>query len=359
MSVRAFRYDALPGRVVFGPGTLNRLPEEADRLHLQRVLIVSTPGHQEIVERATKLLGSVAAGVFTNAAMHTPVEVTEAALVLAADLEVHGVVAIGGGSSIGLSKAIAFRTDWLQVVIPTTYAGSEATPVLGETSEGVKRTQRAMKVLPQSIIYDVELTLRLPVMISMTSGLNAMAHAAEALYSADSNPLTDLMAEEALSTLVEALPRIRSNAEDLEARTRALYGAWLCGCCLGNVGMALHHKLCHTLGGAFGLPHAQMHAVLLPHALAYNLPYASVAQETLARVLHHQDPAVALDRLARSLQLPRSLRELGMPENGIDLAADLAVRGSYPNPRPLERNGIRSLLARAWAGDVPSIATVE
>jgi alcohol dehydrogenase class IV len=356
MSVHEFRYEALPSQVLFGSGTLNRLPEETSRLQLERVLIVSTPGHLATVERVMSLLGGVAVSVFANAAMHTPAEITDAALVQARNLEVQGIVAIGGGSAIGLSKALALRTDWPQIVIPTTYAGSEATPVLGETSQGIKQTQRSLKVLPESIIYDVDLTLRLPVPISMASGLNAMAHAAEALYSVDRNPLTSLMADQALSRLIEALPRIHSNARDLEARTNALYGAWLCGCCLGHVRMALHHKLCHTLGGAFGLPHAQTHAALLPHALAYNLPRAPEAAETLARLLKHQEPAVALEHFARALQLPRSLRELGMPRAGIDRAADLATQNSYPNPRPIEREAIRSMLARAWAGDLPSTA---
>jgi len=356
MSMREFRYEALPSQVLFGCGTLNRLAEETNRLQLERVMIVSTPSHQATVERAMSILGGIAVGVFTNAAMHTPAEVTDAALAQARGLDVQGIVAVGGGSAIGLSKALAFRTDWPQIVIPTTYAGSEATPVLGETSQGTKQTQRSLKVLPESIIYDVDLTLRLPVMISMASGLNAMAHAAEALYSADRNPLTSLMAEQALSMLVEALPRIHSDARDLQARTSALYGAWLSGCCLGHVRMALHHKLCHTLGGAFGLPHAQMHAALLPHALAYNLPRAPEAAETLARLLKHPEPAVALEHFARGLRLPRSLRELGMPQAGIDRAVDLATHNSYPNPRPIEREAIRSMLARAWAGDLPSMA---
>jgi maleylacetate reductase len=356
MSVHAFRYESLPGQVLFGSGTLNQLPRETARLQLHRVLIISTPGHRATAERAAVLLGNVAAGVFTDAAMHTPTEVTDAALAVAVELNVEGTVAIGGGSAIGLSKALAFRTDWPQIVVPTTYAGSEATPVLGETSQGIKQTQRSSRILPESILYDVDLTVRLPVMISMASGLNAMAHAAEALYSADRNPLTNLMADAALSTLIQALPRILSNPRDLEARASALYGAWLCGCCLGNVGMALHHKLCHTLGGAFGLPHAQMHAVLLPHALAYNLSCAPDARESLSRVLNDKEPAVALEHFARSLQLPRSLRELGMPRDAVDRAADLATRNSYPNPRPIEREAIRGMLLRAWAGDLPSAA---
>jgi len=348
-----FQYEALPARVVFGAGTLSRLPEEAARLQLRRVLILSTAGHRANADRVGALLGPLAAEVFAGAVMHTPGQVTEVALALASRLQIDGLIAIGGGSAIGLSKALALRTDLPQIVIPTTYAGSEATPVLGETVEGVKRTQRSPRILPETILYDVELTVGLPVHVSMASGLNAMAHAAEALYAADCNPLTSLMAEAALVALIDALPRIQSRPNDLDARKTALYGAWLCGCCLGAVGMALHHKLCHTLGGTFGLPHAETHAILLPHALAYNLPFAPEAHRILALAFHHADPAVALEQFSRRLGLPRALSELGMPEAAIDHAADLAVRNPYPNPRPLEREALRGLLARAWAGDPP------
>lgn len=353
MSPLSFQYEALPARVVFGAGTLTQLPEEAARLKLRRVLILSTAGQRAHAERVAALLRPRAADVFAGAVMHTPVQVTEAAILLASRLEIDGLIAIGGGSAIGLSKAVALRTDLPQIVIPTTYAGSEATPILGETLEGVKHTQRSLQVLPETVLYDAELTVGLPVQVSMASGLNAMAHAAEALYSADRNPLTSCMAEAALGAFVDALPRIQSRPGDLEARSAALCGAWLSGCCLGAVGMALHHKLCHTLGGAFGLPHAETHAILLPHALAYNLPFAPEAHRILARTLHGENPATALEQFTRRLSLPRALSELGMPEGAIDHAADLAVRNPYPNPRPLEREALRGLLARAWAGDPP------
>jgi len=348
-----FQYDALPARVVFGVGAIARLPEEAARLHLHRALIISTAGQRKHAERAKELLGPLAAGVFANAVMHTPGEVTEAAMVQVADLRVDGLVAIGGGSAIGLSKALALRTDLPQIVLPTTYAGSEATPILGETVANVKHTQRSEKILPETILYDVDLTVGLPVSVSMASGLNAMAHAAEALYAPDRNPLTNLMAEAALNALIDALPQIHDRADDIDARITALWGAWLSGSCLGVATMGLHHKLCHTLGGTFGLPHAETHAVLLPHALAYNLPFAPDAHRTLIRVFREPDPARALWEFAHRLHLPRALRELDMPESALDSAADIAVHNPYPNPRPLEREAIRGLLARAWAGNSP------
>jgi alcohol dehydrogenase class IV len=339
--------------VVFGAGAIARLPEEAARLRLQRVLVVSTAGQRKLAEQVEGLLGSHAAGVFANAVMHTPCEVTESALARAAALRVDGIVAVGGGSAIGLSKALALRTDLPQIVVPTTYAGSEATPILGETMANEKITQRSEKVLPETILYDVELTIGLPMAVSMASGLNAMAHAVEALYAPDRNPLTNAMAEAALDALIGALPEIHDRANDIDARTKALWGAWLSGCCLGVTTMGLHHKLCHTLGGTFGLPHAETHAVLLAHALDYNLSCAPEAHRTLIRLFMDMDPARALAEFISRLGLPKTLSALGMPEEAIDRVVDLTVSKPYPNPRPLERGAIRNLLAQAWADGFP------
>jgi maleylacetate reductase len=354
MTAFAFVYEASPTRVVFAPGGLSRLGAEAGRLNLERVLIVSTVGQIRHAEQAAAALGARMVGSFAGAAMHTPVEVTNEAFALVRKTKADGLVAIGGGSAIGLAKALALRTGLPQIVVPTTYAGSEATPILGETKEGLKTTQRSMNVLPEVILYDVELSLSLPVGLSVSSGLNAIAHAAEALYAEDRNPLIQVVAEEAVRVLASALPRIHSQPNDVTARSEALYGAWLCGTCLGAVGMALHHKICHTLGGTFGLPHAETHAVMLPHALAYNLSAAPDAGQRLSRALNGQDPALALFRLARSLGAPGALRDLGMPQDALDHAADLAVQNAYANPRPIERTEIRTMLARAWAGDSPA-----
>jgi alcohol dehydrogenase class IV len=354
-----FQYDALPGRVVFGAGAIARLPEEAARLRLKRVLIVSTAGQRKLAERAGESLGSLAVGIFAKAVMHTPSDITETALLRVADLRADGIVAIGGGSAIGLSKALALRTDLPQIAIPTTYAGSEATPILGETIANEKRTQRSEKVLPETILYDVYLTIGLPTSVSMASGLNAMAHAVEALYAPDRNPLTNAMAEAALKALIDALPEIHDRADDVEARTKALWGAWLSGCCLGVTTMGLHHKLCHTLGGTAGLPHAETHAVLLSHALDYNLSFAPEAHRTLIRLCDDPDPPRAIAEFIRRLSLPKTLSELGMPEDAIDRVADMTVSKPYPNPRPLERAAIRDLLARAWSEGFPLARTMK
>jgi maleylacetate reductase len=350
--MRSFTYTGLPARVVFGSGTVAALPQEMERLGCRRALVLSTPEQAGKAEEIAALLGERAAGSFPGAVMHTPVEVSERAASLARDIQADCTVAIGGGSTIGLGKAIALRTDLPQICIPTTYAGSEMTPILGQTEGGLKTTQRSEKVLPEAVIYDVDLTLTLPPALSATSGMNAIAHAVEALYAQDRNPVISLMAGEAIAALAGALPRIVEAPEDRDARGEALYGAWLCGACLGAVGMALHHKLCHVLGGAFNLPHAETHTIVLPHAMAYNAPGAGEAISVLARALGG-DPAQRLFDLAGQLGAKRALRDIGMSQDGIDQAADLALKNPYWNPRPIERPGVRALIARAWAGEPP------
>jgi alcohol dehydrogenase class IV len=349
----AFVYNSAPGRVIFGRGTLTQLSNEVRALGRSRALVLSTPPQATQAGAVAKDLGTLAVGLFAGATMHTPVGVTEAAVNHARELEADCVISVGGGSTTGLGKAIALRTDLDQIVVPTTYAGSEMTPILGETSDGVKRTQKGSKILPEVVIYDVDLTLSLPSSLSATSGINAIAHAVEALYAQDRNPITSLMAEDGLKALARALPRIVATPSDVDARSDALYGAWLCGTCLGSVGMALHHKLCHTLGGLFDLPHAETHTAVLPHATAYNEPAEPGAMARIARALSASNAAAGLYDLAGRLGATRALRDLGMPEDGIDRATDLAVTNPYWNPRPIEREAIRALIARAWAGDPP------
>jgi maleylacetate reductase len=353
--MQSFVYNALPSRVIFGSGTISRLKAEVERAGCRRALLLSTPEQAESLKRIAASLGTLAAGTFTQAAMHTPTDVTERALRQAQDCGADCTIAFGGGSSTGLGKAIALRTDLTQIAVPTTYAGSEVTPIIGETKDGVKVTQRTLKVLPEIVIYDVDFTLTLPQRLTVTSGTNAIAHAVEALYAEDRNPVISMMAEQAIGAMGRALPTIVADPQNREARTEALYGAWLCGVCLGSVGMALHHKLCHVIGGAFDLPHADTHTVILPYAMAYNAKAAPDADAAVARALGGRDGTSALVDLAMRLGSPPSLKSLGMPEAGIDRAADLAVQNPYWNPRPIERTAVRALIAAAWAGATPEV----
>jgi maleylacetate reductase len=353
--MQSFVYNALPSRVIFGAGTISRLRAEIERAGCSRALLLSTPEQAGSLGDIAATLGPLAAGVFPHAAMHTPSDVTERALSKVQECSADCTVSFGGGSSTGLGKAIALRTDLTQFAVPTTYAGSEVTPIIGETKDGVKVTQRTLKVLPEIVIYDVDFTLSLPQRLSVTSGTNAIAHAVEALYAEDRNPVISMMAEQAITAMGRALPLIISDPQNRDARAEALYGAWLCGVCLGSVGMALHHKLCHVIGGAFDLPHADTHTVILPYAMAYNAKAAPEADAAVARALGGKDGTSALVELAARLGSPQSLKSLGMPESGIDRAADLAVQNPYWNPRPIERAAVRKLIAAAWAGEPPKL----
>jgi alcohol dehydrogenase class IV len=353
MTAERFVYQALPQRVLFGSGTLAELPAEAERLGLSRLLVLSTPGHRALAGEAATLLGSLCAATFTDARMHTPVEITAEAMTIVEAKSIDGTVAIGGGSTTGLGKAIALRTDLPQIVLPTTYAGSEMSNILGETEGGAKKTIRDRKVIPETVIYDVALTVTLPAGLSVASGMNAIAHAVEGLYARDGNPILSLMAEEGIRALGAALPRIGENPGDRAARRDALYGAWLCGTVLAGAAMALHHKLCHVLGGSFDLPHAETHAVVLPHAAAYNADAAPEAIARVARALGVKSAPGGLFDLTRETGAPVSLRELGMAEADLDRAADIAATDPYWNPRPIERDAIRQLLADAWHGRRP------
>ncbi|HSV58494.1 MAG TPA: maleylacetate reductase [Variovorax sp.] len=354
--MRAFTYVAQPARVVFGAGSLAQLAHEIDLLGARRALVLSTPEQRDQAERVAGLLGAQAAGIFDRAVMHVPIESAREAREEARRLGADCAVAIGGGSTTGLGKAIALDSGLPILAIPTTYAGSEMTPIYGITEAGLKKTGKDARVLPRTVIYDPELSRSLPVELSVTSGINAIAHAAEGLYAVDGNPIMDLMAQEGIAALGRALPAIRLDPDDMDARSDALYGAWLCGTVLGNVGMALHHKLCHTLGGSFNLPHAQTHTIVLPHALAYNAAAAPRAMARIAKALGAKDPTSAAQAaydLARDNDAPVALREIGMAAGDVERALDIALQNQYPNPRPLQRDAIRTLLQNAFDGVRP------
>lgn len=350
---RSFVHVGQPGRVVFGAGTASRLGDELEALGVNRAAIVTTPGQAKLGADFAIHAGQRSVGVLPLAVMHVPVEVAAEAVTRAIGMGADGLVAVGGGSAIGLAKAIAHAIGLPILAVPTTYSGSEMTPVVGTTDAGEKRTVRDERVRPRTVIYDPGLTLNLPIAVSMTSGLNGMAHAVEALYAREANPLTALMAEEAIRALAQGLPAIHAAPRDAEARATTLFGAWLSGFVLAHVGMALHHKLCHVLGGSFSLPHAETHSVILAHAVAYTRPAAEMALRR-ADIALGGDAATYLFELTGRLGAPRALRDIGMREADLDRAADLAVATPYWNPRPVERAGIRTLLDNAYFGRSPA-----
>jgi maleylacetate reductase len=356
--VQPFVFDQPAQRVIFGAGRLASLRDEVARLGLRRVVVISTPQESRFAEDAARRLADLSAGIYPEvAAQHVPVELLARARERVEALRVDGYVAVGGGSTIGVAKAMALDTGLPVVAVPTTYAGSEMTPIYGITEAGVKKTGRDRRVLPKTVIYDAHLTVSLPPHISGPSGINAMAHCVEALYAQDGNPITSLVAEEGIRALARSLPRVVAEPGNIDARSDAQYGAWLGGSALGAVGMSIHHKLCHTLGGTFNLPHAETHAVILPHAAAYNREAAPEAMRRIAAALGGSaDAAGGLFEVVQRVGAPTALKDIGMPADGLDRAATLATENPYFSPRPIEYRAVRDLLQQAFEGRRPTRA---
>ena len=352
--MNAFVFESLPGRVVFGSGALDQLPQEIERLGARRALVLSTPQQQGLARDIAERIGERSAGIFPQAVMHVPVEVARQARAEAERLGANCVVAAGGGSTIGLGKAIALHSSLPILAIPTTYAGSEMTPIYGLTEAGLKRTGRDRRVLPRTVIYDPMLTLDLPPAMSITSGFNAIAHAVEALYAEEPNPITAMMAEDGIRALTRGMPAILKNPHDVTGRSDCLYGAWLCGSVLGTTGMAVHHKLCHVLGGTWNLPHAETHTVVLPHAVAYNYAAAPEAMKRIERAMGTSNAAAGIFELMERMNAPISLKEIGMRHDELPRAVSLVMEAPYYNPRRPSGEEIARLLEDAFHGRQPN-----
>jgi alcohol dehydrogenase class IV len=348
-----FTYKSLPAHVTFGRGSRAGIGQELERLGITRAIVLSTPGQTWLADQVAREIGKRVAAVFPGAAMHTPVDVTASALEIVGSSGADGVLSVGGGSTIGLGKAIALRTDLPQLVVPTTFSGSEMTAVIGQTENGVKTTQKTMAVLPEAVIYDPDMVTALPGRVAGPSGMNAIAHSVEGLYAEEANPIVSMMAEESIRSMGRALPRILDNPNETDAWNEALYGAFLAGICLGSVGMAIHHKICHTLGGSFDLPHADIHCLMLPYSAAYNREAAPDAMSRIAKALDGEDGPTALYDLMQKTATKKSLKEFGLNEADLDRAADMATKNPYYNPRPVTREGVREMLQAAYEGRLP------
>jgi maleylacetate reductase len=346
----AFAYDALPGRVVFGVGAVEQLGEEVDRLGGRRVLAIAG---KRAIDGLLERLGPRVAGSFTHVQQHVPVEAAARAVAAAAEADADCLVAMGGGSATGMAKAVALERQTPIVAVPTTYAGSEVTPIYGLTGPEGKRTGRDLRVLPKVVVYDPALTTGLPPEVTGPSGLNALAHCVEATYAPGANPVTSLLAEEGARALARGLPVAVSDPADLAARSDALLGAWLAGAAMAAAGVGIHHQLCHLLGGAYRLPHAELHAVVLPHAVAFVAPAARPQLARLAGALGVEEVPGGVWDLGRRLGTPASLAELGLAEAELDRVAEQAVARVVQAPRRAGVSELRALLGAAWRGRRP------
>ncbi|WP_329004184.1 maleylacetate reductase [Kribbella sp. NBC_00709] len=358
-----FVHTFLPGRVVFGAGTLDRVADEVANLEVRRVLVMATNSARDAADVVEVQLGDRFAGRIDGVAQHVPTAVAEHARAKAREVDADGIIAIGGGSAIGLAKAVALTSaDGLAIVaVPTTYAGSEMTPVWGETAGGSKTTGTDLRVLPRVVVYDPVLSLHLPKKVTAASVANAIAHCVEAVWTPKADPITEVTAVEGVRALAAGLNKVVTDPTDLDARSNLLYGACLAGSALATAGTGLHHKLCHLLGGTYNLPHAETHAAVLPQVVRVNAPAVPQAAAQLHAALGGVDSNAAdastpdlaggLFDLFAAAGVPTSLRELGLTEE----QAVEAVKTFKPtdNPIPVTEDLVREILTRAWAGTRP------
>lgn len=351
--MNSFDYQALPWNIIFGVDSLQRLPEELDKLGYSRALVLTTPPQKSQGEDIIKLLGHRAAGLFDQAIMHVPADAVKQAITAVERLGVDCTVSLGGGSTTGLGKALALELNLPNIAIPTTYAGSEMTNIWGITENERKVTGRDNKVVPTLTIYDPKLTMSLPAQFAGPSGLNAMAQAVVNVASGDVNPIVQVMALEAVRALSHSLPKVISEPDNMDARAEALYGACLAGGSLGTGTTSLHHRLCHTFGGTFNTPHAETHTILLPHCVAYNAAATAEGTRRLAEAMGVEDAALGIFELAKTVGAPTALKDIGIQEADLDKAAAVATETPVKNPEPVTKERIRALLQRAWAGEAP------
>ena len=350
-----FTHVALPARILFGPGTIKSLGAEIDRLGLKSVLFCCTPGRKEEVGQLVGYLNDVDAEICDIAEQYIPLPMVERGRVIAKQNDIDGVVSYGGGTAVGLAKSIALDMEIPVISAVTTFSGSETTDLQAILTNGIRVGYKSDWMLPKTIIYDPETAMGVPLKIMIPSGINAIAHGVEAFYSQGATPVNSLIGGEGIKSLASALRRMSSGNDDVVARGDGLYGAWLCGTALGSAGVALHHKFAHVLGSTFGLEHSKAHTVALPHSVAYTAPGVPEAMHQISKALgdENKDAATALYELNVSIGAPTSLKELGMPFEGIDQAAKMISDSPYPNPVPIDYKPIKEMIIKAWNGGPP------
>jgi maleylacetate reductase len=350
-----FTYESLPGRVVFGAGSVDQVAAEVEGLGRSRAFLVADAQAKAIGDGITEQLGAALAARWDEVAQHVPVELADRARAACTDARADVVVTVGGGSSTGLAKALALTHDVPIVAVPTTYAGSEMTPIYGLTGGRHKQTGKDLRVLPKVVVYDPELTLGLPTFVTGPSAFNALAHCVEALYAPGCNPVTSALALEGVVAIHRSLPTVMAEPTQLAGRSDLLYGAYLAGVSLGTTGTGLHHKLCHVLGGMFNLVHADTHSVVLPHVVAFNAPALPDEMARLTRALGAAgDPAGALWDLAVASSVPTSLADLGLTADDLPEAAARGAEEIKVNPVPVDEAALLGILERAYAGERPT-----
>jgi len=332
--MEGFIRESLPMRVVFGEGVFAELGNEIQRLGAIQPFLISH-GSGQLTDLACSLFPRWA-GVWTDVRQHVPTELADRCCQAITDAGADLLVAVGGGSATGLAKAVAHRSGLKILCVPTTYAGSEMTPIWGQTDGRSKITARHPGVLPAAVIYDPTLVFGLRRQVVAASGMNALAHCVEALYAPQADPLTSLMATEGARLLFEYLPAAVNGPAGI-GLSEIMWASCLAGSVLGTVGGSLHHSLCHLLGGLHDLPHAETHAVVLPHVLSYLMDDVKLQLRPLAETLGVRVELVpgSVWDLAVSLGAPTGLGDLGITKADVDEIVQQLMERNPPSPRPL------------------------
>ncbi|GAB2556670.1 maleylacetate reductase [Kribbella endophytica] len=354
----SFVHTGFSSRVVFGAGALDQVAGEVELLEISRTLVIATGSARDAADVVELGLGERFAGRIDEVRQHVPVERADAARAKAAEIRADGIVALGGGSAIGLAKAIALYSGLPIVAVPTTYAGSEMTPVWGQTADGSKTTGTDLAVLPRTVVYDPVLTRGLPLAITAASVANALAHCVEATWTVKADPITEITAVEGARALHDGLLAVIEDRNDLDARGNLLYGASLAGSALASAGTGLHHKLCHLLGGTYGLPHAETHAAVLPQVTHLNAAAVPRAKSRLESAIQAEDLATGLYDFFSTTGVPTSLRALGLTEQQAREAARQFAATNPVNIVPVDEATLTDLLLAAWSGERPSLQGV-
>lgn len=353
-SLNSFTYETLPIRVLFGPGYASGsvLAEEVKRLDAKRILLITSTRRRKETELLTLVIKDKIVGVYDQVRLHVPFGLVKQGCDTALQLQADCLLSVGGGSSTGMAKAIARDTGLPIICIPTTYAGSEMTPVWGITNNAIKKTGRSLKVLPKTVIYDVNLTMDLAKTISSPSAINALAHCIASVFASNGNPITSLIALEGISSLVAGVKDINKNLSDKKGRDRLLYGAYLAGSVFAITGSGVHHKFCHVLGGSYDLPHAELHSILLPYTTAILADVNPDLAKKIASTLAVDDLPESLYQLDRDIGIPVSLSDIGMDPSKLGEAVNLCF-AAVPEYLNVSREKVHKLLNAALLGKSP------
>ncbi|MGC1464750.1 MAG: maleylacetate reductase [Pseudolabrys sp.] len=346
-----FDYLTPKTRIVFGNGRVRELPAEVRRVNMSRVLVLCSKGRKELATSISAGLGEASAGICDEALPNMPRAAFDVVMQTLAARKADGFVAVGGGSSVGLAKAVSVASQVPFIAVVTTLSGSEMSQkwALGR---GLGRAGgNDERALPVAVIYDPELVAGLPPHVVAASGLNAIAHAVESLYGRETNPVVQTLCEEAIGRLSKSLPKIIAGPGSVDDCNEALYGAWLAGTFRATI--AIHHVIAQQVRQLFDLDHAKTHAVVLPYALAFNAPAIPHVMGRLQRALGAAHPSQALFDLNVQLGLPTSLVELGMSKDQLPDAVDVVMQVACHNPRPFSRSDVAAILDQALAGQRP------